>query len=329
MSGRFPFPPYPNGWFCIGLSSDFPAGQVTTRHHFGQDIVVWRTADGALHASDPHCPHLGAHLGHGGRVDDDRLRCPFHGWCYDAAGQCVTVPGATRVPPRASLRLWPLREQNGAVFVHHHAGGDAPSWVPPELPDEEWSAARTVLWTLRTHPQDIFENVVDTAHLAPLHGVESAAIAAGPSEDGHRLHVVLDLVADGAIVGMPGLTNEVTLDVTLHGLGHVVVQTHVRNAGIRARQCIYATPIDEERVEVRGLVNVQKLPDPATTEQVAELFFQAYVVDFAMDFPVWENKVYRERPMLSTADGPFMVYRRWARQFYTGPATSASVAVGQ
>ena len=326
MPHRFPFPSYPNGWFCIGFSSDFAIGQVVTRHCFGRDIVLHRTESGALRATEAHCPHLGAHLGHGGRVEGERLRCPFHGWCFDGDGQCVEIPGAQRIPPRARLQTWPLRELNGVVFVHNSEEGRGPDWEPEELPEQQWTPNRTVLWTLKTHPQEVFENVVDAAHLAPVHGVEGASIVCGPEEKGHVFHVALDLIGDGTIVGMPGIRNEVTLDVTMQGLGIAVVQTNVRNAGVRARQRIYCTPIDEERVEIRGVVNLLEMGDPMITEQVAELFYRAYVIDFAMDFPIWENKVYREKPLLSTADGPFMAYRRWARRFHGSEAGIQEIA---
>jgi hypothetical protein len=186
----------------------------------------------------------------------------------------------------------------------------------PQLPADEWTVDRRIVWTLRTHPQEVNENVVDCSHLAPLHRIESASILRAPVEDGPVFNVALHLVADGGIVGMPGTTNDVVLDVTLHGLGHMVVQTEVRNVGMRARQRIYCTPVDGEHTDVRGVVNIVKLADAVVTEQVAELFFNAYVTDFAQDFPVWENKLYRERPILSSADGPFMRFRKWARQFY-------------
>ena len=233
------------------------------------------------------------------------------------------------MPPRSSLRTWPLCEQNGVVFVHHDAAGAPPAWELPPLSDEGMTENRTVLWTLRTHPQEIMENTIDQAHLPPIHGVERASFISGPTEDGHRLNVVLNLIADGAIVGMPGMINDVVLDVTLHGLGHTVVETTVRNVGIRARQRIYCTPVDEEHTEVRGVVQVAKLADDFATAQVAELYYQAFVVDFALDFPVWENKIYRERPALSAADGPFMIYRKWARQFYGRPTASHTLAPAQ
>jgi phenylpropionate dioxygenase-like ring-hydroxylating dioxygenase large terminal subunit len=323
---RFPFPAYPTGWFAVGFSTDFAPESVTTRHYFGQDLVVYRTRDGVVHATEPHCPHLGAHFGHGGRVDGERLRCPFHGWCFDGKGQCVEIPGAERIPPRAVVRHWPLVEQNGVVFVRHDGDDATAPWSLAPLPDEEWTKNRTVMWTLRTHAQEVCENAVDSAHLTPLHHIDKASVLREPTEDGPMFNIALHLVADGGLVGMPGMTNDVVLDVTLHGLGQMVVQTHVRNVGIRARQRIYCTPVDEEHTEVRAVVNLVKLEDAATTEQVAELFYQAYLNDFAKDFPVWENKAYRERPILSSADGPFMRYRKWARQFYGVSTVSAPSA---
>ena len=319
MPNRFPFPSFPNGWYAIGFSTDFPKGEVVTRHYFGEDIVVYRTLEGQVRATESHCPHVGAHLGHGGRVVDECLRCPFHGWRFDAVGQCVEVPGATRIPAKAQLRHWPLREMNGVVFVHYDASGAPPTWDIPQLPEDEWTGNKTILWTLRTHPQEVNENIVDSAHLVPLHGVEGCTVFRDAIDDGPMFNIALNLIADGAIVGMPGMTNDVILDVTLHGLGHMVVQTHVRNVDVRARQRIYSTPIDGERTDIRGVVNLKKLDDEETSEQVAELFYQAYVTDFAADFPIWENKKYREKPILSNADGPFMPYRKWAKQFYPAP----------
>ena len=325
MSNRFPFSPYPNGWFAIGFSSDFPPGQVITRRAFGEEIVLYRAVTsipgggdgpGALRAVEPHCPHLGAHLGHGGRVEGDRIRCPFHGWCFDGGGECVEVPGAARIPARARLRTWPVCERNGLAFVHYHARGEAPAWEIPALPTDEWTPDRTILWTVRTHPQEVFENVIDRSHLPPVHGVKLAEFEREPTCEGHRLSAYIHLVADGKDVGMPGMENDVLLDVQMHGLGQAFVHTHVRNVGITARQRIYCLPVDGERIEIRGAVNLRKLPDEGATAMIAELFYQAYVADFAMDFPIWENKVYRERPPLSSADGPFAWYRRWAQQFY-------------
>ena len=48
--------------------------------------------------AEAFCPHLGSDLGPaaGGRICDGRLVCPFHGYEFDATGQCVATPFAER-----------------------------------------------------------------------------------------------------------------------------------------------------------------------------------------------------------------------------------------
>jgi phenylpropionate dioxygenase-like ring-hydroxylating dioxygenase large terminal subunit len=86
----FPFP-MPNGWFPVAFSDEVPAGQVRAVRCFGEELVVWRGLDGIAHVHDAFCPHLGAHLGVGGRVEGNALRCPFHAWLWAGDGRCLDV----------------------------------------------------------------------------------------------------------------------------------------------------------------------------------------------------------------------------------------------
>ena len=58
---------------------------------------------------DAFCPHLGAHLGHGGTVDGCEIVCPFHGWQFDAEGATPTSPTASARTARRALRTYPDR----------------------------------------------------------------------------------------------------------------------------------------------------------------------------------------------------------------------------
>src|SRR5215212_3252232 len=82
----------PTGWFQIGWSIDFPLGPIAAKHHFGEEVVVFRTDDGRLRALDAYCGHMGAHLGHGGELCGDRVVCPFHGWEWNGDGRNVSIP---------------------------------------------------------------------------------------------------------------------------------------------------------------------------------------------------------------------------------------------
>ena len=86
--------------------------------------MLFRTRSGEARVLDAYCAHLGAHLGEGGRVVGENLRCPFHGWHYDGSGACVKIPYAAdsdRIPKRARVRAWDVVERNRMIFVWHHA----------------------------------------------------------------------------------------------------------------------------------------------------------------------------------------------------------------
>ena len=78
MTRRFPMPSFPVGWFQVAYSEDLDVGAVVPLHYFGQHLVLFRGED-QLGLLDAYCPHLGAHLGHGGR-EGNSVVCPFHAW---------------------------------------------------------------------------------------------------------------------------------------------------------------------------------------------------------------------------------------------------------
>ncbi|MFW2390307.1 MAG: Rieske 2Fe-2S domain-containing protein, partial [Polyangiales bacterium] len=61
-TGRFP-----RGWFVIGFSDDLDREEARPARYFDEDLVIWRTGGGEPRVFDAFCPHLGAHLGHGGK----------------------------------------------------------------------------------------------------------------------------------------------------------------------------------------------------------------------------------------------------------------------
>ena len=107
-SARFPFP-IPSGWFRVAFEDEIEPGSVRALRYFGRDLVLVCPEQGEPRVFDAYCPHLGAHLGFGGTVEGESLRCPFHGWRFDMQGPCIEVPYARRVPAQAALRGWPTR----------------------------------------------------------------------------------------------------------------------------------------------------------------------------------------------------------------------------
>lgn len=312
-------PPLPWGWFVVGLSHELAPGEVKPVRYFDRDLVLWRSEGGRAQLWDAHCPHLGAHLGYGGTVMGETLRCPFHHFRFDGEGRCVDVPACERIPPAAQASPWSVVEHNGTILAWFHPEGLPPSYQVRVLPDEGWTENLCVRWSLRSHPQEIGENTVDTAHMKPVHDTGLSRVRFGPDLDGPVMRIGLFFLAPGSIIGMDG-ENEVELDVAMYGVGLIQVEANVLNAGVQARYRISSTPIDRERIHIYGVANMKHTGDPEFTQEVAGLFFEALTRDFVKDFDIWENKVYRPRPALSGADGPIGAYRRWSRQFYPAEA---------
>lgn len=308
-------PPLPWGWFVVGLSHELAPGEVKPVRYFDRDLVLWRSEGGEARLWDAHCPHLGAHLGYGGTVLGETLRCPFHHFRFDGQGRCVEVPACERIPPAAQAKPWPVVEQNGTILAWFHPEGLPPSYEVRKLPDEGWTENLCVRWTLRSHPQEIGENTVDTAHMMPVHETGHSRVRHGPHLEGPIMKIGLYFLAPGSIIGMDG-DNDVELEVGMYGVGLIQVEADVTNAGVQARYRICSTPIDRERIHIFGVANMKHTGDADFTQEVAGLFFEALTRDFVKDFDIWENKVYRPRPALSGADGPIGAYRRWSRQFY-------------
>ena len=164
MSDRFFTPAIPNGWFQVAYSDEIKPGDVKPLKYFGQDLVIWRSEEGELSVLDAFCPHLGAHLGHGGKVKGGSIECPFHAWQFGTDGKCTAVPYAEHVQRKAKLPTWQTKELANMVLVWHHAEGEPPNFdIPDEIP--EWGSAEGVRndewtdfiergWTIRTSNQE-------------------------------------------------------------------------------------------------------------------------------------------------------------------------------
>ncbi|XP_023233965.1 cholesterol 7-desaturase-like [Centruroides sculpturatus] len=129
------FPPaYPNGWIPLLESRDLPVGKCIPVTALGQQFVIFRGKTGKCFVLDAYCPHLGAHLGTDGKVHEDCIECPFHGWRFAGQdGYCVKIPYAEKKV--AKIKSWETIEENGFIYVWHHAEGQPPLWKPPVIPE--------------------------------------------------------------------------------------------------------------------------------------------------------------------------------------------------
>lgn len=349
MGHRYPFPEFPDGWFVIGLTRELRAGEVRPIHHFGEELVLYRTEQGEARVIDAHCPHLGAHFGHGGSVRGDKIRCPFHGWCFDGAGACVEAPFVDRIPKAARTRAWPVHESDGLIYVFHHARGEAPSWLPPSRLDEGWAPLETAVLRGRFHPQEIAENTVDATHAVPVHGFLEPNAIKDFREDGpfwqamwtirisaeYALAQVAAGEADlsipvrfaGGAIGTEETAMVQTMQLQCCGLGVTEVWHDLVMLGWPSLVRFCVTPIGGGEVEFRVATSVRPPAgaDPGMVKNVSRHLLTFTLHDARQDVEIFQHKRYLERPAIAPSDGPVMRLRRWARQFYSAPSVSLPV----
>jgi nitrite reductase/ring-hydroxylating ferredoxin subunit len=146
-------------WYVAARSRHLARGLSTER--FGRRIAIYRDSDGGLRAVDGTCAHLGADLGQG-RVVDNRLVCAFHGWRYDAAGQCHDSP--------RRLEVFPVVERWGYIWIY--AGRDPAFDLPAPTPGWRHWTVQIPPQSIACHPHLVIANGLDAAHMGPLHGLE-------------------------------------------------------------------------------------------------------------------------------------------------------------
>jgi 3-ketosteroid 9alpha-monooxygenase subunit A len=304
---------YPRGHFVVAFSDELAEGELKPLRYFGRDLILFRDSAGKPRVLSAHCPHLGAHLGHGGRVEGGEVRCPFHAWRFDGQGACTEVPYAKRVPKGACLERLETREVNGMITVRYDRGGTAPAYELPELPewaDDDFSPWRSRTIRVETHPREIVENVVDFAHFEPVHET-----CAELFENEFRDHLAVQRSAGVGAATHRFAGTAYSIEAIYHGPG--IQFSRFESRGIRVVFVNANTMIDERTVDLRFGLMVATGGDPRMHDGFLKHFIGDLQRGYAQDVAIWEHKIHRERPALVEGDGPIGELRRWYGQFYT------------
>ncbi len=161
-----------NQWYAVLSSHMLKRGQILGVRRFGEDIIFFRTEDGKAGCLNSLCAHRKASLKNGW-IQDDHIKCPFHGIEYDATGKCVYVPSDGKSSlqdyTRFHMKSYPVREIGGIVFVWY---GDKEPVGEPDVFDVVTDGSFTY-----DHVEDcwevdysrVIENQLDVSHLAFVH----------------------------------------------------------------------------------------------------------------------------------------------------------------
>ncbi len=331
---------FARGWYIVRFSQELEPGELQALHFFNQELVLFRGTDGRAAVLDAYCPHLGAHLaGTGSRVEGSAIRCPFHGWQFNAEGACIDIPYARQIPRRAAapgaVRSWPLREQSGYIAIWYDEEGGQPNWDLPAI--DVWNTEDWGDWVfnraiIKAHGREVIENVVDAGHFPSVHGgvplqfdnifrqysvTQISRIESRPE---------CDLIQPGNFPidfsAMRDMREEHATDAwgdaTYHGPNVMYYFTESRSEPMSFQSwwVNYHTPINNEEIELTSGVIVASLDERPLPAEFKDMYPRSAIAAFSQDAEIWRTKVYQPNPILCDGDGPVNKLRKWYERFY-------------
>ena len=157
-------------WYMPALSSRLKRGRMRREMLLGEPVLLGRMHDGTAFAMRDICPHRAAPLSAGKILADDTVECPYHGWRFRRDGVCGAIPsmveGQAMDPEKICVRSYPVREQDGLIWIYAAAKpGVPPKNLPPRVPIEN---ARPRWTETQDFPCDVDHAVIGL--MDPAHG---------------------------------------------------------------------------------------------------------------------------------------------------------------
>jgi phenylpropionate dioxygenase-like ring-hydroxylating dioxygenase large terminal subunit len=155
-------------WHAVAWASQVNDHAPVASRLLDESLVVWRNQQG-VHAWKDLCVHRGSRLS-AGRIHNNCLACPYHGWEYDSSGRCVLIPAHPEHPPpaRATVTTYSAMEAYGLVWVC--LGSPKHKLSPfPEWDDTSFRKVFAGPYLYRAHGPRVMENLLDVAHFPFVH----------------------------------------------------------------------------------------------------------------------------------------------------------------
>jgi vanillate O-demethylase monooxygenase subunit len=239
-----------------------------------------------------------------GELQDDNIQCGYHGMTFDAGGQCVRVPGQTRIPATARVRSYPVAENMGLVWIWM---GDPQRADRAEIFDLEqyhqpgWGIGHGDALYVKAHYLSLADNLCDPAHVSFVHKTTlgSAAGADIPVHSERRGATVLTWrwTLDSAPVGFFQVFGDFTGNVDrwqyyyLHAPSTAIIDFGSADAGsgapagdrsdcIQVYSCHFLTPVTATTT-IDYWLHVRNFAaeDEAVSERISEQFRVAFAED--------------------------------------------------
>lgn len=319
---------YPASWFPFCRSQDLREKPVS-RRILGKELVAFRSETGEITVMNGQCSHLGAKLS-GGCVTQGKIVCPYHGWKYNSAGECVEVPGQKTIPKFARQTVYPTVERHGFIFFFN---GPRPTF---ELPffigekREDYLHGRPFHFIAPCDWYMLGAHAFDQRHLEHVHErkLQGPLEIDQPAEHWRRARheslVCGTNIFDRLIRLLAG--NRVRISMSPVGGTFIIVTGDFRK--LRSRFFLVATPQENGHTRVDGIVFTPR----------KNYFWDRFIAPLGLEVRRWFTKgylvnevaelgshIYRPHHLVGEQDQHLIEYFRWVAHASRADAERAPV----
>jgi len=136
-----------------------------------EKLIAFRDSEGSIGLIEEFCAHRRVSLWFG-RNEHGGIRCPYHGWKFDVAGNCLEIPSEpenSTFRNEVSLTSYPCVERGGIVWTYM-----GPAEHTPRPPAFEWATIPEdqCYHTKRLQESNYLqalEGGIDSSHVGFLH----------------------------------------------------------------------------------------------------------------------------------------------------------------
>jgi len=325
---------YINFWYPVARSDEVISEAPSRIRILSHDFVAYRDSAGAAHVLADTCIHRGAALGEG-KIIDDCVQCPYHGWRYNGAGECVLIPALPddKPPARAKVDSYPVKERYGIVFAFL---GNLPEDQRPPLFEieeflaDDWRANEVMVFEVDYYYERSVENGLDPAHNEFVHPKQGNP---GMKLDFKKTPITIDLLGDyGSGFMMPfslaapknaAMSQEMLEreEVVSAGSGHfgpnvLITWLHFSEKN-KFHQYFFEAPIDENRTRIFFINMRHFMLDPAMDKRIMDVNMEIAQED--IDVLVKLNPIRTPetttKELLIATDTPVVKFREFLKEW--------------
>lgn len=299
------------GWTQVAFDEDLRE-DVSPVDVGGRALVAVRRPDGfAVH--DARCPHRGAHLGHGGRLEDDALVCPFHGHRVHLGQEQTPVD-----PHRFCVRGYPSLHLAAGLFVLFDSRHDTGLGARLVDLDRTHHVRPAFARHLAVPPEYVIENVLDADHFAEVHALTRRPELGVSEQPSGSLLVdgYLDMVRANKWQSAEDRSGAARAQFTAEVFSPTVVVTELRSGTDPNVVITAATPAADGGCTARVTVALPKESSHGrpTVRQLSSLISGSRMA-FEQDARVWEHLDPTVTPHYVPGDRLVRTYRDFCERF--------------